>query len=172
MSLMIPNGGVRINWSHPLAGGLIGCWVYGVSKGINLAGTSPDLVASGVSFDVMSPDGPIVGLTSSPAMFSTIAPPEFKSLPLSLFARTATDPTNPPSARPIIIGVTYDNAGTPPFSVATIFRDPGTADYFGHTNNAGSAIATSAWSPGGLGTTDNIGLSIDANSINLYGNGV
>ena len=40
----VPNGLLKIDWSHPLATGLIGCWVPGVMFGIDLTGNTPDLV--------------------------------------------------------------------------------------------------------------------------------
>lgn len=58
---MVPMGAIGIDVSHPLANGLIGCWVPGSSQGRNLAGMSADLVPSS-SLDMTS-DGP--GLLSA-----------------------------------------------------------------------------------------------------------
>jgi hypothetical protein len=51
---MMPNGRLRIDWSHPLANGLIGCWVPGVAGGIDLTGNHPTAttVGSGGKTDV------------------------------------------------------------------------------------------------------------------------
>ena len=56
----------RVDWSHPLTQGLIGCWVPGAARGWDLTGNTPALILSssgaGVSQVAVGPEG--VGLNS------------------------------------------------------------------------------------------------------------
>ena len=40
----VPMGRLQIDWKHPLALDLIGCWVPGVMGGIDVAGKAPTLL--------------------------------------------------------------------------------------------------------------------------------
>lgn len=53
----VPTGKLKIDWTHPLASGLVGCWVPGVMGGIDLAGKTAPLsfVASSIG---VAPEGP------------------------------------------------------------------------------------------------------------------
>ena len=54
----LPNGGVRIDWSHPMTNGLIGCYLPGITRGIDLCGNVNLTASSGATFDSTTPEGP------------------------------------------------------------------------------------------------------------------
>lgn len=168
----VPSGRAKIDWTHPLANGLIGCWVWGTSGGINLTGASPDLTRSSPVTDGVGADGPALGFTAAPSTMLALAPPAFKSwTEMSMFGRLRTHPSNLPNDYPMVIGVTYDNANGAPYATACIMRRPSNPNYMAFTNSAGSIASTGEWA-GTPGNTDNIGANFKVGgNIDLYANG-
>lgn len=168
----VPSGKVKINWTHPLATGLIGCWVWGVSGGINLVGGSPDLIRSSSVTDSPDADGPALGFTTNPSTMLALAPPAFTSwTEMAMFGRLRTHPSNLPSDYPMVIGTTYDNAGGAPYAIACIMRRPSNSNYMAFSNSAGTIASTGEWA-GTPGNTDNIGANFKVGgNIDLYANG-
>lgn len=136
----IPTPRLRIDSSHPLAHGLIACYVPGISFGINLVGTGGDLTLSGSYTTILSNvDGPAIDLTAG--RLSTTAPSLFKTFTngCALFWRGQLVAAG--NNYPMLIGITYDNAGTSPFSVASIHKRAfGGVDIGAQTNSAGTEV--------------------------------
>ena len=60
----VPLGPVAIDWSNPLADGLIGCWLPGAS-GVDIAGKAPTLAYGAGAIVQATPEGPGEGVTTS-----------------------------------------------------------------------------------------------------------
>ena len=71
-------GAPKIDWSHPLANGLIACYLPGVSRGINLVGCGGDLapvVAANNSGSTI--EGPAFKTATTNDGLKGLAPPAF-----------------------------------------------------------------------------------------------
>ena len=88
-----PKGsGVEIDWSHPLAEGLVGCWLLNSQSSPDLTGNYDDCVVGGAS--IVTSDGNLV-LQTTDSEYATIAnydPPHTGTLSFAI-NRTLDDGT-------------------------------------------------------------------------------
>lgn len=169
----LPAAGVKIDTAHPLANGLIGCYVPGISGGVNLVGIGADLTPTLATNDITQ-DGPALALTTSTSHLSALALAPFIgwTTGFSLFWRGRTDPASNPFDYATLIGVSYSDPSGSPFSVATLHRRSLSTNIRAQTNSAGTVVDTADWSIA-LGSTFSAGASftVGGNAV-LYGNGL
>jgi hypothetical protein len=118
----VPIGRLAIDWSHPLANGLLACYVPGAMGGINIANPGNGDIArdtAAAPFNGVGVEG--AGLTTTVAnsgMFA-FAPVSFKGLgAYSLYYRAFVLGNS--SASCSLLGMSYDNAGGSPYVLVEI----------------------------------------------------
>lgn len=169
---LLPAPGIKVDTSHPLANGLIGCWAPGISGGVNLAGGGADLTPTLTTNDIIE-DGPALAVTTSTSQLSALALAPFIgwTTGFSLFWRGKTTASNPVDFT-TLIGVSYSVPGGTPFSVASLHRRQTSTNIRAQTNSAGSVVDTADISVA-LGSTFSAGgsFTVGGNAV-LYINGV
>ena len=113
----VPTQPVEIDWSHPLANGLIACYVPGGARGaVDLTGIGP-LVAirSGSSIAPSSYGAALGSFATSPGAFTGTIPSAWK-LTTGGTIFSAIELTGTPVASSTIFGLAYNSAGTSPFN--------------------------------------------------------
>ena len=128
------NAGLKIDWSHPLSVGLIGCWVPGVSL-IDLCLTGLDLQLGSSTFGV-SPEGPcidgILGATGTNYGAASGDIPSAHPLlhwsRLTWYYRGMTNAASGSIANSFqrLLNIAYDNANGNPYSLAGAYFNSGT----------------------------------------------
>ena len=104
----VPMGRLQIDWKHPLALDLIGCWVPGVMGGIDVAGKAPTLLPGSSQAYKMSPEGPgIYGAANS--YLSAIATLPFKSWTKFTVYFRSYQVSSPDTHGPGYFYLTYNN---------------------------------------------------------------
>jgi len=168
-----PRGPVKIDWSHPLAQGLIGCWLPGISGGIDLTGINPSLVARTASKTGVAVEGP--GLVSDAVntgmkgVVGNTSPLTTWTDGFSIYYRGYKLGSGNNNCD--ILSIFYDSAGNFPFNVAGL-TDPSTgqvATVWNHGGSLSQGTAKSVNNPGlnSLGGTFKVG----GNAV-LYQSGV
>jgi hypothetical protein len=147
-----PPGVSRIDWSHPLAQGLIGAWVPGISGGVDISDLGPNLTFDTSAVVTPTSDGP--GLTSTAAnsgMFGT-ATPAFKSwTEFSIFWRGVLYGVSG-TGNCSLAGVSFATPEATPFVIATIIDNPSIAGSLALQWNSGGSFANTAASSVNLST--------------------
>lgn len=167
-------GKPRINWSHPLAQGLIGCYVPGWCGNTiyNLVGIGGDLVVQSGAAYANTQDGRALDSSASNSLAFVTAPPTMQPAVGSAFWRgnlkAAVSVSNID-----LMGLTFTNSDTTPFDAFTIGWSSG-SQLFGSGNIGGAqANATQAatvTTPSGM---INVGMTIaPSDNTRLYVNGV
>jgi hypothetical protein len=115
---LVPPGMPRLDRRHPLAQGLVACYLPATAPSgpiRNLAGTGGDLTTRGNGGLLLGPEGPALnGQAAGQDYAYGAAPAAYQfAIGVSLFVRGRYLST--PSSGGILIGLTYDNAGTSPF---------------------------------------------------------
>jgi hypothetical protein len=130
-------GDYTIDWTNSLARGLIGCWLPGSMRGIDLSGNAPEMTieSSGGIFDATA-EGPGLSTTGTLTGMNVLAQPVHKSwTQATLYWRGYL--IGVPAVHGVFIGISYTNTDTSPFVVLCIQYD--SAASFGATgNNSGS----------------------------------
>lgn len=144
----VPVGNLAVDWSHPLAAGLVACYVPGVMRGRDLTGNlAHDLVnVGGSSVLKSSADGPALYVPSAAAnggFYSNSLPssdPLITATTRTMFFRfrnITPDTTN----EPYWFSVNYDNAAGSPFTLSGIYPGAGGTTLGLGTNQNGIAAA-------------------------------
>jgi hypothetical protein len=113
-----PFAKLRIDSSHPLANGLLACYVPGVSGGINLAGRGGNLTpvnsAGNQTWDV-GPDGPAWKTTIGGDALSGLAPAAFLGSNNSFYWRGIFTSVPASGNGNYLMGIGYDNVSSAPY---------------------------------------------------------
>ena len=153
----VPTGQLTIDWSHPLANGLIACYVPGAMGGINIANPGVVTLSYASSSTIgMGPEGP--GLSSLAAnsgmVFASAAPSQFLGRPqMSLYYRCFQKAADPANACHYI-GINYTNAAIAPYVIFDINASTGVEWQAG----AGTST-TGAFSAPGVGNINSLGAT-------------
>jgi hypothetical protein len=180
---LLPNGKLKIDWSHPLAKGLIACFLPGISYQ-DLSGNCPDLTlnqnpSSPIPPFGVGPEGPVLTgafANTSGSILTCLAPSQFKNWNnLSLYFRGPRGNGNGVGGLPYFFYVSYTSGVGSPFSIASIGDSNNTdlstvgIEYNDGSSNqktAGTVNLSAATQISVLGT-----LTVAGNNI-LYSNGV
>jgi Concanavalin A-like lectin/glucanases superfamily len=146
----VPRGGkLSIDWTHPLTQGLIGCWVPGLSGGLDLAGNFQDLSPINATGNVVIPavdaEGPGYKTTNVGDGLRNSSFPASLRLTTqgSVYWRGTFQSST--SAGVILVGSDYDSSGTPPyvgFGLQTVFGGGAGPQVNLVWNNGGSTLNT------------------------------
>ena len=115
------NGVPRIDWSHPRANGLVGCYLPGITP-VNLTGiggSSTDLIYDTAATLVGTPNGTALSCGASHANAYTTPgalPAQFTSVPLTIFVRMYC-PDQQASSAGSVASIDYSTAGGAPYWV-------------------------------------------------------
>ena len=128
-----PRGPVKIDWSHPLARGLIGAWLPGVSDGLDLTGNCNLTQTTNKSGPTVSQEGAAGGLvpaSASSPIWSALAPPRYKTWStLSMYYRGDRNTLGSTAGSdPYLIYLSYDNGLISPYAIAGIGKVSGLND--------------------------------------------
>jgi hypothetical protein len=158
----VPLGRVRVDMSHPLAQGMIGCWIPGTNGGKNLVEGQPDLIKnSGFQLDTTVEGPSDYSFTSGVnGGLTAILPPSsafVSGTTMSQYWR-GVPMANPFVAGANLVGVNYGTADNSPYAVwmLNITGNSGT--------NWGQIRAD--WNSGGTFHTSSSGINLSG----FYGN--
>jgi len=162
----VPNAACVIDWSHPLARGLVACWLPGVMGGIDLTGNCPDMTyangSSSTNTNVLSQEGPAWGAlgsasSNSPYMWCATPPAVYNSTVLSTYYRADRNgaSSNPGGSGSWALFINDNNAGSSPY-VSIAMGD----------NNTGAMTTASGFYQHAAGTY-NFTSTIDLSSAGL-----
>ena len=145
-------GGVpRIDWSHPLTKGLIGCWVPGITFVKDLTGTCPDMsfvsnIAGNTGSIVIDREGPAISGGTNNATGTILyctAPAVYKGWSnFSTYYRGQFNGLGNYNPFQYLIYIGYDNTGSSPFEVV------GIGD---HANAGNLTTVSTGWNKAGAG---------------------
>jgi hypothetical protein len=154
-------GALKIDWSHPIANGIVAAFVPGVSGVIDLCGGLTLAQGTAATFDAAS-EGPAMShAAAGTGPFGTV--PSGHALrswaKLSYYWRGAVGASLGATANARLIGVNYDSVSTSPFITAALYLDNGSP-----TNpNTWKA----AWNAGGSFSiaTNHSAISVTAGAV-------
>lgn len=172
-SKQVPPGSLRIDWTHQLSKGLIGCWVPGFARGFDLTGQvrQPLVRFTNEPRVETKPEGP--GLVSD-VQYSNInglAPSIYKTwTEFSLYWRGFLP--GAPGMNSWPLGVAYDISPLlPPYALCCIAENNGTGTY-NSSWNTGGTITSLAFSRAYSAGLQSIGLTLVVNgTVTNYQNG-
>lgn len=131
---------VEIDWNHPLAAGLIGCYVPGSARGLNdIAGIGPTLTAPAGSNQV-GPYGSGLLTTATNSMARATLPAAYKLSTITLFWRGIPQAAYAGGYTSVLFGSTAHSGDTAPSLSASIAILA--------TNNTSSGTPVYAWVQG------------------------
>jgi hypothetical protein len=176
----VPVGQVSIDWSHPLANGLIGCWLPGVSGGIDLTGNCADLQPSSGSSKKYSvnQEGPTLdpGTAGTVNMLTATAPPAYKGQQaMSMYYRA--EKLRAADTQAILLYISYDNVPNAPYNVfglQSVFNNTSYSQIYVGININGTSqqsanVDFSAETQIRVGATV---TSVTGHALSLYKNGL
>lgn len=169
----VPIGRLKIDWTHPLAQGLLCCYVPGAMGGHDVTGQGPTLVWASPTNPTMAmgPEGPgsYTNLAGNASLEAT-ATPALKSwtTEFSMYMRAFQPAASTSTCNPF--NITYDNAQSFPYFVAGFQLNSGatgaSGNYYvvansgGSPSNANFAGTTSVGAQYSLGATILVGGNI------------
>lgn len=140
----VPQGFLRIDWSHPLSNGLMFYYLPGVTP-LDIANKDPGILAlSGASFIGSSPEGPSVDCTINNSgdgiLTSTVVPGAASATAMSVYAR-GYKVGAPPNNSSFIAGITFSvNPNNSPFVMVGLQYNLSTIAIRVSYNQAGSLV--------------------------------
>lgn len=146
--LQVPGSLPRIDWSHPLANGLIGYWMPGIGGGVDLTGVAPPLTINSGFTNDMTVEGPsdfsnTSGTNGGMSGLVGTGSPYLNQTAISMYWRGVPMGDNPDTS-PVCIGVLYGTADASPNTVWCIlisaFGGVNWSNLRGFWNSAGSNV--------------------------------
>jgi hypothetical protein len=166
-----PTGRARVDWRHPLANGLVACYLPGITmQGLNLAGLGGDLaLVSTALAPAVTRDGPAWASTTAANGLKAPAPAAFLANTVSYYWRGVLSSATPDDT--VLIGIQFADPETGPFHYASI------------TTQQGALRLGTEWNSGGVHTVgspftytagfNSIGATFTpGGNANLYSGGV
>ena len=146
----------QIDWGNPLTNGLIACYVPGITRGQNIAGTTGDLgpITVANNFDA-TVEGPSFKTATAADGLKATAPPAFLGNTNSFYWRGFIDNTGGLNDSTDLFGIGYNDPETAPYVVQVIAIFPGVGGAIGLGWNTGGTLVHSTTrdlddSPGAL----------------------
>ncbi len=175
-----PDYPVVVDWEHPLAAGLIGCYVSSYTSRINVASVAPNIRDfTGIGTELYCQDGSSTmglsplgfaansnGLGANSGWQTTLSAGQRPSFGVSLFVRCykAGNGTSI-SSYPMIFGCQWTNTNTAPYDTWDITNGPTDAQVNFSFNVGGTATGPSVTSAIATGSTYNFGVAAQADGI-------
>lgn len=119
----VPTGQVAIDWSHPLANGLIGCWLPGVTGPVDVTHQTPDLSLQSSAANVrdLTQEGGGLKSTASSSGYDLVGVPSsyLSWTGFTIYWRGYLFGV-PPVAGSLYAGINYNSAATAPYIVVAL----------------------------------------------------